>query len=431
MNTRFFATVLPFVVAWTTVVMLGRRPSTAQLTGSFTDWMNHPAIAYRTAPTADPVAKLMASLDAGRVQLKDEGPSGYLRSVLDALGVPVESQMAVFVKDSVQASRISQRNPRTLFFNDSVVVGWVRGGFIELAAQDPQQGVVFYSLDRPLPLIGQPRFVRRNDCLTCHYSYDTVGVAGMLLRSVGQSAVDHRLVFEQRWGGWYVTGQHGSMRHMGNADVGTLFNTPPPANTLNWPSFDGRFDTTGYLSVHSDIAALMVFEHQMHAMNLLTRLGWETRVGASQTPVGNGSTRKAEANTEAPIPARDGAREVVDYLLFIDEAPLGSPVRGSTIFAERFAAQGPRDSKGRSFRQLDLTRRLLRYPCSYLIYTAQFQSLPLVAKQAIFERMWDILSGKEKDPRYRRLSLGDRQAIVEILRETMPDLPSYFRPVTR
>jgi hypothetical protein len=427
MPTPFVAILLPILTVWIIIVGLSTGTATAQLSDSFTNWLDHPAIAYKTTPPTDPVALLNARLETGQVQLRDEGPSGYLRSILDALAVPVESQMAVFVKDSVQARRISTTNPRTLYFNDSVVVGWVRGGFIEVAAQDPQQGVVFYSFDRPLPLIGQPRFVRRDDCLTCHYSYSTAGVPGMLLRSVGQHTVDHRLPFEERWGGWYVTGQHGLMRHRGNTDVDALFTSPPPTDTLNWTTFSRAFDTTGYLSGHSDIVALMVFGHQMHAMNLLTRLGWEARVAARPNREWSGAT----ANTDVPVPLRDGAREVVDYLLFVDEAPLAQPVRGSTRFTEMFAAQGPRDRQGRSLRQFDLKRRLFRYPCSYMIATDQFERLPLAARQAIFARLWEVLSGQDTDPRYRGLTLDDRRAIVEILRQTKPDLPAYFQPVTR
>jgi hypothetical protein len=40
--------------------------------------------------------------------------------------------------------------------------------------------------------------------------------------------------------------------------------------------------------------------------------------------------------------------------------------------------------------------------------------------------MWDVLSGKDADPIYRRLSFDDRRAIVEILRTTKQDLPVYF-----
>jgi hypothetical protein len=381
----------------------------AQLSTTFVNWRDHPAIAYETTSTADPVSRLNLAIQAGRVELKYDGPSGYLRSVLDALNVPVDSQMAVFAKDSVQSRRISAGNPRTIFFNDSVAVGWVRGGFIEIASQDPRQGVIFYTLEQRW--MGQPRFKRENACLTCHYAYSTVGVPGMLVRGVGQFEVDHRVPLAERWGGWYVTGTHGSIRHTGNIDTDQLFDEPRPAHGFNWPSLDGKFDNTGYLTAHSDIVALLVFEHQMHMMNLLTRIGWEARVARHD---------KTAQNAAA-------AREVVDYLLFIDEAPFPDAVQGSTGFAATFAARGPRDSKGRSLRDLDLKRRLLRYRCSYVVYTELFDELPAEAKAAVYRRLWEVLSGHDKDARYTRLSAVDRRAIVEILRDTKADLPVYFQ----
>src|SRR5438309_562746 len=94
--------------------MLGMLASAAsappQLSETFTNWIDHPAIAYETAPTRDPVAELSRRLEDGRAQLTSDGPSGYLRSLLKALQVPVESQMAVFVPDSVQALRIRATN---------------------------------------------------------------------------------------------------------------------------------------------------------------------------------------------------------------------------------------------------------------------------------------------------------------------------------
>jgi hypothetical protein len=126
------------------------------------------------------------------------------------------------------------------------------------------------------------------------------------------------------------------------------------------------------------------------------------------------------------------ATEVVDYLLFIYEAKQTDSVRGASGFAERFAMGGPRDRKGRSLYELDLRRRLMKYPCSYLIYSPAFDALPPLAKAPIYKRMWEVLSGQEQDPRYREaLSLADRRAIVEILRDTKKDLPSYFQDVVR
>jgi hypothetical protein len=121
------------------------------------------------------------------------------------------------------------------------------------------------------------------------------------------------------------------------------------------------------------------------------------------------------------------AHELVDYLVFVDEAPLPSPVKGSSVFAEAFAARGPADRRGRSLRQLDLERRLLRYPCSYMIYSAAFDALPDEAKEAVYRRLWQVLSGDGQSPKYARLSPADRQAIIEILRDTKSDLPAYFR----
>jgi hypothetical protein len=126
------------------------------------------------------------------------------------------------------------------------------------------------------------------------------------------------------------------------------------------------------------------------------------------------------------------AREVVDYLLFIDEAKLTDRVRGGSGFAERFSTTGPRDRKGRSLHELDLNRRLMKYPCSYLIYSPAFDALPPGAKDPIYRRMWQVLSGEERDARYRSaLSLADRRSIVEILRDTKDDLPRYFQDVAR
>ena len=123
---------------------------------------------------------------------------------------------------------------------------------------------------------------------------------------------------------------------------------------------------------------------------------------------------------------QDAAREVVDYMLFIEEAPILDRIAGSTRFAEDFASLGPNDRKGRSLRQLSLEKRLMQFPCSYMIYSAQFDSLPAKAKDAIYRQLWRIISGQEKDKKYSRLSSADRLAIVEILRDTKKDLPAYF-----
>jgi hypothetical protein len=175
---------------------------------------------------------------------------------------------------------------------------------------------------------------------------------------------------------------------------------------------------------------LMVFDHQMHMSNLITRVGWEVRAARHD---GQRKPRFDVASLQLP----EVAREFVDYLLFVDEAPVAAPIEGasgslnrlSSGFRTKFAAQGPHDSKGRSLRDLDLQRRLLRYPCSYMIYSEAFESLPAEAKSAIYQRMWQVLSGSLNEKKYARLSFTDRSAIVEILRDTKRGLPDYFEPV--
>ncbi|MSO45893.1 MAG: hypothetical protein EXQ59_03890 [Acidobacteria bacterium] len=198
------------------------------LSGTFVDWSSHPAIAYKTRPSADGVADLIRRIESRQVRLEARGPSGYLRSVLDALNIPVESQILVFAPDSLQARRITSANPRAIYFNDSVSVAWVRGGFIELAAQDPRLGAVFYALDATGT--GTPTFSRRSDCLTCHYSFSSVGVPGLLARSALQFAVSHRIPLDKRWGGWYVTGDLGAVEHLGNTDLNRTGN---PGGRIN------------------------------------------------------------------------------------------------------------------------------------------------------------------------------------------------------
>ena len=377
---------------------------------------NHPAIAYFTRPPNDAVSELNRRLAQGAVRLQFETGSGYLRSVLEQLHVPVESQMAVFSKTSLQAPLIEPRNPRAIYFNDSVAVAWMRGGVIELASQDPEQGIIFHVLEQQP--FKAPRFQRRSDCTRCHIADASLGVPGMLVHSwypapdgmpkliLGRFATDHRSPFEERWGGWYVTGSGNSGLHgLGN----TVFTSDDHSQTI--PVTFG----SGYLASSSDIAALLVFDHQMHLMNLLTRIGWEARAGLH------------DRRDDLAGVLRDAATELVDYLLFVDEQPLPRPVPSASGFAAKFAALGPRDSRGRSLRQLDLRNRLLRYPCSYMIYSEAFESLPAPARSEIYQRLWQVLSGEEKGAKYARLAAADRRAVIEILRETKKDLPDYFR----
>jgi hypothetical protein len=398
----------------------------AQHAGAFRGSLDDPAIEYSTAPLDNAVADLNRKLQDGGVRFTFDSRSGFLQSALDALKIPVDSQLLVFSRGSLQGKRINEQNPRALFFNDRVALGWVRGGdVLEVAAHDTSAGVVFYTLDQrdpsgPDPVRGAalpgppspPQFKRSFVCLGCHVTGDTLGVPGLLMFSTTRRGpsqfdgvprhIDHGDPLEQRFGGWFVTGNAG-VRHMGN-DVAALDARP----TRELASVDGLFDTDGYRARSSDIVAHLVLTHQAGMTNLLTRAAWEARLAA------------ASPQKEAVAVMMNGvAREVVDHLLFVDEAKLTDriSVSGGSGFAERFSASGPRDRRGRSLYELDLSGRLMKYPCSYLIYSPAFDALPSIVREPIYRRMWELLSRGGKDQR----------AVIEILRDTKKDLPQYFR----
>jgi hypothetical protein len=216
-----------------------------------------------------------------------------------------------------------------------------------------------------------------------------------------------------------VTGSAGTGRHLGNAPIANRNIDEITIDDANLKATDlrSRFDTDNYLSPYSDVVALLVFNHQLRMMNLLTRIGWEARR----------MTHDGRSDAAVATALRDLAVETVDYMLFVDEAPLAG-VSGTSGFAESFNTRGPRDSKGRSLRDFDLKQRLFTNRCSYMIYSDAFTQLPAAARRAIYGRLWDVLSGAERAPKYARLSAGERNRIVEILRETKADLPASFSP---
>ena len=408
----------------------------ADLSGSFLLPLDHDAIQYAKAPVDDPVARLAQKVARGQVKLDfDEDGFGYLRSMLKALDLNIDSQVLVFSKTSFQAPRIAARTPRALYFNDQMSLGFVRGGdVLELAAIDPKQGVIFYTLDQEKTL--RPRFERRDQCLQCHQSGGTLGVPGLVVRSVfpersgmplfhaGTFVSDHRSPLKERWGGWYVSGTHGSAHHMGNAIV------PDPdkpdqleiENTQNQTDLRFKFDPGAYLAPTSDIVALLVLEHQTRMSNLITRVGYETRLALhSQTAMNQ--ARNEPLNTMSDSTKRRidlAAEELVKYLLFEDETPLTAPVKGVSNFTRTFAERGPRDRKNRSLRDFDLDKRIFRYPLSYMIYSEAFDAMPEEAKARIYSRLHAVLTGAATS----KLTAPERSAILEILMETKKGLPA-------
>ena len=382
-------------------------------------------IAYSKTEASGAVTRLQKALSEGKVTLKRDPKFGYLPSILEALGISPETQVLVFSKTSLQRERIDPDNPRALFYNDDAYVGFIPGApLIEITEVDPKLGAVFYTVEQNE--VERPKFTRNDQCLECHASAKSMGVPGHLLRSfevdssgvtdlISGASVNHRTPFHERWGGWYVTGTHGAQTHRGN-----LFGAKMFKQAEKQPNFRGNItdlskliDVSKYPRSQSDIASLMVLEHQAHMQNFIARLSQETTIALAQY----GKIDHLKSKVES----------FLQYMLFTEEAPITNALKGSPAFVKEFESRGPVDSKGRSLRQLDLTTRVFKFPCSFLIYSGAFDALQSPIKEMIYKRLFEILSGADKSAKFEMLSASDRQAILEILRETKRDLPDYFR----
>ena len=393
-------------------------------------------INYSETEPTDRVFQLGRHLAQGEVTLSWDEKYSYLPSLLKQLDVPVSSQTLVFSKTSLQVGRISPKTPRAIYFNDDVYVGWVQqGDLIELSASDAQLGGTFYTLSQHRT--DSPALKRETSrCLQCHGSTHTRRIPGHLVRSVypastgqpvfrlGTHLNDHTTPFDKRWGGWYVTGTHGDQRHMGNV----VLSDPDESEDLdmdvgaNISDLSPLLDTSPYLSEHSDIVALMVLQHQAKMHNVLTAANHSGRLTARDAVVMNKALERPVSFQSDSTRRRyeSAAEKVVKALLFCDEPLLTSPVAGTSSFAEDFQKRGPFDSQGRSLRQLDLKRRLFVWPCSFLVYSDSFRSLPKGILNRVHQRLDEILGGNDTSDNFQHLSGSDRRIIREILSETWP-----------
>lgn len=406
------------------------------------DDFENPPISYYDSPSRDRVAILWQDIKSGRRLLAPDEKGNYLPSLLELLEVPVSSQCLVFSKTSLQINHITPRKPRAIFFNEDCYVGFVQGSnIIELTAIDDQLGPVFYTLELPSrhsqDAPDSPTIIRdRGQCLSCHATTRTERVPGVLVRSVypdkagrprsGSSSYvsDHRSPFLQRWGGWYVTGTHGSMRHMGNVfaverDDPQGLDVERGANLTELPSEVSR---SGYMSLESDIVALMVLEHQTRVHNLITRANYETRQAGHLDKAMNQALGREEDFVSDSTKRRIASvgEELLKALLFADEFELTDKVSGSVRYREDFERIGPRDSQGRSFRDLDLSRYLFRNRCSFLILSSHFDGLPAPVMQYVKNRMSEVLVKDLNAPEGVTLSSEQRTRIVSMIEELKP-----------
>ena len=395
-----------------------------------------PPVHYSAAQPNDAVQSLQARTQP-MTALHGKRGWALVQELCRTFQVPEESQVLVFSKTSKQNDRISPQTPRAIYFNEEVYIGYTLGGAVELAAIDPSLGPVFYLVEPAEQRSRPPVFQRDQSCLSCHGGPFSPGVPGLLVRSVFPAASGHPILsqgstvvgtstpFEQRWGGWYVTGLHGSGRHRGNvlaveqADGSCELPVEKGANVLK---LDGLFDTRPYPRASSDIVALMVLEHQSSTQNVLTK-AHQTALRAMHM---QNSLQRELGEPVTGIPAGTAARildhsaeDVLDALLFKDEAALpDGGIEGDEGFQTAFVRHARQSAEGRSLKDFQLLNRLFKYRCSYMIHGVTFTHLQPDLKQRVLARLERVLDAQDPTERFAYLGESERRHIRTILEET-------------
>lgn len=373
---------------------------------------------------ADPIALLQAKIAKGQTKLDYDPKFGYLPSILRVLNIPVSSQCLVFSKTSAQVSLISPKTPRALYFGDDAYVGYVQGAkHLELSGVDPKKGAIFYSLSKGAD--GKPKFERELTCMRCHIGPKTAQVPGYLVRSTfctaDGSARSQRVEFVSghtspvsiRWGGWYVTGKSENDVHLGNS---TITDERHPADMDPKPGTDvvdlkDRFDTSKYIAPTSDIVSLMLFDDSLRIHNLIIHAQYESRLAGTASGSKNSVKQACEF--------------LLNYMTFRDEPALKGKLTGTSSIIADFEKKGPWDKKHRSLRDLDMTTRMFKYPCHYMIYSTEFDALPSEVKDYLYGRLFQIYTGKDKSKMYSTIPPDLGKETLDILLDTKPDFKAW------
>ena len=392
---------------------------------------------YFSKDAKDPVTLLMKRIQRGEVLIKEPNGKPLVERLLRELGLNKDTQVLVFSRTSLQRREVSYSNPRALYFNESVYLGWMPNGRIEIASFDPELGPIFY-FQRELDDASSPLLARTRSCLGCHAGDATNFLPGSLGRSVypdksGRSlrSIDdyrrsgHHIPLHDRYGGWFVSGNHGAMRHMGNAiasrEGGKI--TIDREQFANLEKLDRFFSTEAYPAPGSDIAALLVFDHQVTMHHRLVEAAYRARQSLFDSKLDPKETDVSKLSkgrsTDEFLEGRD---KVVDYLLFRDETPIPK-VSCDPAFRRAFSANRIADRRKRSLKDLRLDGRIFENRCSYMIYSPTFDQFPPMLKGAIYARIHEILTSPKPVEGFDYLGKEEKRRILEILDETKEDLP--------
>ena len=374
---------------------------------------------YYTRPPHDAFTLWSQRFQKGDEKLDFSSEKSRLISLLKALDVPVTSQLLVYSATSLQAGLIRPSNPRALYFNDEVYIGYVPGGKLEIAAIDPELGPVFSIFNTAFSSSPTPEITRTERCMNCHAGTVSWRLPGFTAESViamnsggsldgfRRDMVGHTIPISERLGGWHVTGVHEKGDHHGN-----LLGTSAPGGYKTLPNPPGRsFDWDNYPVRTSDLFTHLIHEHQLGFHNLVTLAVYRTREFKEAGRGMIGSDDAAKLN--------DIARQLVRYVLFAGEASLPSGgVKPDLAYQKDFLARRKAISNGASLRDLDLRSRLFRYRCSYLVHTPSFAGLPKEFKDRVLAGLSSALREQGGPPEFSYLPATEKRAIRAILVET-------------
>ncbi|WP_395737057.1 hypothetical protein [Prosthecobacter sp.] len=386
-----------------------------------------PPHSYLEWKPKDRFAELQERAQKGEVKLDTSNDKAFLTSLLEALNIPISSQILVFSASSLQSEIINPRNPRALYFNEDTYLGWVPGGLVEIIAADPEMGPMFYVFDRMRPGGPVPNVTRSTKCMNCHAGNATrrlpgliaesllVSRAGSSLETYRRDVQGHQIPLEDRFGGWHLTGEHNLTQNHANV-MGI-----PNAGKNQIVSVDpGQYsDLSLHLLPTSDILPNLTNEHQMGFENRLVYAIYTVRQLKHEGKGMLGAAAKAEIE--------ERAQELARYIMFADEAKFPTKgMVGDPAYVRDFLRDRKTSKAGLSLKDLDLKTRMFKYRCSYMIYTDTWKHAPKELKDRIYYHMALYLR-EAPDAQHAHLAAAERVAIRSILKDTMTDLPAWWR----
>jgi len=384
---------------------------------------------YLELSPQDPFSSFKIRLENGEIKLNFDSEIKYLESLLSELSISPSSQLLVYSTTSLQLSRISPYNPRAIYFTDDIYIGYVPGGQIEVIGIDPQLGAIPYIFNLPKSDdLKHPTIYRSKRCMKCHASHEIGGAPGLLVSSVvagpGGGTIDrfrkqdfgHGVSFNQRFGGWHITGEHPFNKSWAN-QTGMMINNEvhkvanPPGKYFSWNK---------YLTNESHIVPHLIFEHQIGFINRCISTTYrfrELQLRSEQPHFRQHENKFIESETNS----------LLSYILFQNEAQLPpNQITKETKFIVDFEKTEKSNLGSTQLRKLNLKNRLFENRCSYMIFSSSFRGLPGVIKKSLFHKLKVVLSAKQSElpSEYSYLKEDERVKILSILSQSFQGFPN-------